>query len=96
MANHNAAFVSGVGHIKNTTRANDSSLNAQARMWNDEDDATLGKPFSVLQPLAPSANGMSAQDATNRTFNGVYLGSGDGESMQGYQQVAEMQMEDQT
>jgi hypothetical protein len=38
------------------------------------------RPTSVLQPLAPSANGYSAGDAARRTIDGTYLGSVNGTS----------------
>jgi hypothetical protein len=46
------------------------------------------RPTSVLQPLAPSANGYSAGDAARRTFDGQYLGSINGTSEQGFERAA--------
>jgi hypothetical protein len=49
---------------------------------------------SVLTPLGtnPGGNGMSAQDAENRTITGSYLGSANGVSQGNYQATAMLKM----
>lgn len=92
--NNNAEFGSGVSHLQNTSRANENSLQQQSAMWNDAVKATIGVPQSILQPLEPSSDGMSAQDAADRTFAGQYLGNTNGESSPSFMQEAEMKLED--
>jgi hypothetical protein len=86
----NAAF----GH--GTTGTPDriaSSLNEDSAVFNSKVPGKFSA-HSVLTPLGtnPGGNGMSAQDAENRTITGSYMGSANGVSEQNYQQTAMLRM----
>lgn len=60
-----------------------SSLNQQSARWNNLTPAQFGA-HSVLQQTMPSANGMSAADASRRLLDGTQLVSPNGQSASSY------------
>jgi hypothetical protein len=70
-----------------TSSGQDASLAMNAQQFNDQVPHAV-RATSVLQPLAPSANGYSAGDAARRTFDGQYLGSINGTSEAGFERAA--------
>lgn len=70
-----------------------SSLNQESAVYNSKVPGKFSA-HSVLTPLMsnPGGNGMSAENAANRTVTGDYLGSVNGVSQQSYQQTAMLKM----
>jgi hypothetical protein len=87
----NDAFGAGTSPVTNLGRGNDNSvtlsggLQATADRWNAESQQAATTPHSVLAPYAfsRSANG---SDGQNMLPNGAFLGSGNGQSADTFDQ----------
>jgi hypothetical protein len=71
-----------------TSSGQDAGLALSAQQFAARANMPGVRPTSVLQPLAPSANGFSAGDAARRTIDGTYLGSGNGQSESSFERAA--------